>query len=358
MKMLDPRLDMSTAIPGTMMDVDLTIGWIFEHMRRNHGARTVVSRLDDGTTVRYTYADFAKRVAQLAHALVELGIKPGDRVASFGWNTHRHLELYFAVPMIGAVLHTTNIRLFPEQVCWVFDHAGDKLVFLDASLAPQGYRRSTCRIMGSRNRVVPRRLIVAGRRQAPVLVRQQQYGRTPERGVDVPHGGGPDLLGVVGENQFAAHGVQCRRPAFAGERQLAMTPDSQHEMRDRQCDEEHDDQGEHITYVVDVEAEGRRHEEKVECQNVGDRQHHARTAAQPQRRQRRSQEVKHDGVDRAETRIQRVRDRGAGGGNRERGQIFPARRKEPGQRAAMLGKPLPQFDIPRQPVTKAPRRMP
>ena len=136
MKMMDSRLDMSTAIPGTMMDVDLTITWIFEHTLRNHGTRGVVSRLDDGTTFRYTYADFGKRVAQLAHALVELGIKPGDRVASFGWNTHRHLELYYAVPMIGAVLHTVNIRLFPEQVCWVFSHADDKLVFVDASLAP------------------------------------------------------------------------------------------------------------------------------------------------------------------------------------------------------------------------------
>jgi fatty-acyl-CoA synthase len=136
MKTLVPHLDMSTAIPGTMMDVDLTITWIFEHTLRNHGTRGVVSRLDDGTTFRYTYADFGKRVAQLAHALVELGIKPGDRVASFGWNTHRHLELYYAVPMIGAVLHTVNIRLFPEQVCWVFGHADDKLAFVDASLAP------------------------------------------------------------------------------------------------------------------------------------------------------------------------------------------------------------------------------
>jgi fatty-acyl-CoA synthase len=136
MKMLDTRLDTSTAIPSTMMDVDLTITWIYEHVLRNHGTRHVVSRLDDGTTFRYTYADFGKRVAQLAHALVELGIKPGDRVASFGWNTHRHLELYYAVPMIGAVLHTVNIRLFPEQVCWVFGHADDKIVFVDASLAP------------------------------------------------------------------------------------------------------------------------------------------------------------------------------------------------------------------------------
>ncbi len=131
-------LDARTAItlPGTMMDVDLTISWIFDHVMRNNAAREVVSRNDDGSIFRYTYADFGKRVAQLAHALVELGVKPGDRVASFAWNNHRHLELYYAVPMIGAVLHTTNIRLFPEQVCWVFEHAGDTLVFVDASMVP------------------------------------------------------------------------------------------------------------------------------------------------------------------------------------------------------------------------------
>jgi fatty-acyl-CoA synthase len=136
MNTLDRGLDLSTAIGGTMMDVPLNIRWIFEHVLRNSPTREVVARLDDGTTFRYTYADFGKRVAQLAHALTELGIKPGDRVASFGWNTHRHLELYYAVPMIGAVLHTANIRLFPEQVAWVFEHADDKLVFVDASLAP------------------------------------------------------------------------------------------------------------------------------------------------------------------------------------------------------------------------------
>jgi acyl-CoA synthetase (AMP-forming)/AMP-acid ligase II len=121
---------------GTMMDVDLTVRWIFEHVLRNHGRREVVTRLDDGALHRYTYADFGKRVARLAHALVALGVEPGDRVASFGWNTYRHLELYYAVPMIGAVLHTTNIRLFSEQICWAFGHADDKVVFVDASLAP------------------------------------------------------------------------------------------------------------------------------------------------------------------------------------------------------------------------------
>ncbi len=136
MTTLDSRLNLATAIPGTMMDVDLNVRWIYEHALRNNGPREIVTRLEDGSFHRYTYADFGKRVAQLAHALVELGIRPGDRVASFGWNTYRHLELYYAVPMIGAVLHTTNIRLFPEQVCWAFDHADDQLIFVDASLTP------------------------------------------------------------------------------------------------------------------------------------------------------------------------------------------------------------------------------
>ena len=118
------------------MDVPLDLRWLFEHALRNHARQEIVSTLDDGTTFRYTYGAFARRVAQLAHALVELGVAPGDRVATFAWNTHRHLELYYAVPMIGAVLHTTNIRLFPEQVRWMFAHAGDRFVFVDASLAP------------------------------------------------------------------------------------------------------------------------------------------------------------------------------------------------------------------------------
>jgi len=119
-----------------MMDVPLTIRWIFEHALRNHGDREVVWRSGDGSIGRYTYADFGRRVAGLAHALVELGVRPGDRVASFAWNNERHLELYYAVPMIGAVLHTTNVRLFPQQLAWILDHAGDRLVFVDTSLAP------------------------------------------------------------------------------------------------------------------------------------------------------------------------------------------------------------------------------
>jgi fatty-acyl-CoA synthase len=129
------RIDPSTAMAGTMMDVPLTIGWILECAVRNHARREIVSRSDEGKLFRYTYGDFAQRVAQLANALVAHGVEAGDRVASFGWNTHRHLELYYAVPMIGAVLHTANIRLFPDQLAWTFEHAGDKLIFVDGSLA-------------------------------------------------------------------------------------------------------------------------------------------------------------------------------------------------------------------------------
>jgi fatty-acyl-CoA synthase len=116
-----------------MSEQPLAIRAIFEHAMRAHAHKYIISR-DGDAVVRFTYAQFGRRVAQLAHALRKLGIGPGDRVASFAWNGHRHLELYFAVPMIGAVLHTVNIRLFPDQVAFVLDHAGDRAVFVDASL--------------------------------------------------------------------------------------------------------------------------------------------------------------------------------------------------------------------------------
>lgn len=162
MRTLDPQTDQRTAMAGTMMDVPLTIGWILEHVTRNHGGREIVSRNDDGSVFRYTYRKFAERVAQLAHALVNLGVKPGDRVASFAWNNHRHLELYYAVPCIGAVLHTVNIRLFPEQVCWVLEHADDKFVFVDASLAPLMARAAAARPE------VAKPLVVMGELQTPI----------------------------------------------------------------------------------------------------------------------------------------------------------------------------------------------
>jgi fatty-acyl-CoA synthase len=121
-------------LPGLMMDAPLLVSRILTHAVKNHPRRAVISR-DDGGFVRFTYAEFGERVARLAHALQRLGIRPGDRVASFAWNSHRHLELYYAVPGIGAVLHTVNIRLFPAQVAGTIAHAGDRIVFVDGSLA-------------------------------------------------------------------------------------------------------------------------------------------------------------------------------------------------------------------------------
>jgi fatty-acyl-CoA synthase len=121
------------ALPSTMSDLPLSIHTIFEHAIKSHPRKEIVAR--DGAEVRrFTYAEFGKRVAKLANALRTLGVQPGDRVASFAWNGHRHLELYYAVPMIGAVLHTVNIRLFPDQAAFVLDHAGDRIVFYDGSL--------------------------------------------------------------------------------------------------------------------------------------------------------------------------------------------------------------------------------
>src|SRR5581483_1061689 len=80
--------------------------------------------------------DFAARVRQLASALQRLGVQPSDRVGTFGWNHYRHLELYFAVPMQGAVLHTLNIRLFHDQLTYIVNHAADRFIVVDRSLLP------------------------------------------------------------------------------------------------------------------------------------------------------------------------------------------------------------------------------
>src|SRR5262249_887163 len=98
---------------GLMMNTQLTLQMILERGRCLFPKKEIVTRQAAGLH-RYTYADFYKRVARLASALRELGIKPGDRVATFAWNTYRHLELYFAIPCAGAVLHTLNIRLAPD----------------------------------------------------------------------------------------------------------------------------------------------------------------------------------------------------------------------------------------------------
>jgi fatty-acyl-CoA synthase len=118
---------------STMQDLPLNVGMIFRHGRALHGKSEVVTF--EGAASRHaSFADVSARVDRLAAALGELGIESGDRVGTFMWNTQQHLEAYFAVPLIGAVLHTLNIRLFPEQLTYIVNHAGDRLVLVDDCL--------------------------------------------------------------------------------------------------------------------------------------------------------------------------------------------------------------------------------
>lgn len=118
-------------IPGLMQTTPLMISGILTYAAQAHGAREIVSRLIDEPLHRYDYAGLARRSAQAAHALQRLGIKAGDRVTSLAWNTHRHLELFYAAPGIGAVLHTANPRLFDEQIVYTINHAESSVLFFE-----------------------------------------------------------------------------------------------------------------------------------------------------------------------------------------------------------------------------------
>ena len=120
-------------LESTMQDFPLTIGMIFRHGRKVYGGSEVMTFEGDHTR-RATYAEVADRTERLAAALARLGIGTGDRVGTFCWNSQEHLEAYFAIPAMGAVLHTLNIRLFPEQLAYVVNHAADQVVIVDESI--------------------------------------------------------------------------------------------------------------------------------------------------------------------------------------------------------------------------------
>ncbi|MGZ3404168.1 MAG: long-chain fatty acid--CoA ligase [Phenylobacterium sp.] len=120
-----------------MMDRALTLPSILEYAAQYHPNRQVVDRTVEGPIHRYGYADALRRTKRMANALVAMGVKPGDRVATLAWSTHRHFELYFAVTGIGAVLHTINPRLHPDQIVWVANHAEDAFLFFDITFAGQ-----------------------------------------------------------------------------------------------------------------------------------------------------------------------------------------------------------------------------
>jgi fatty-acyl-CoA synthase len=122
---------------GQMMNYPLTTHSIIEYGNRVFPHKEIVSKMPEGQWHRYKNADLYRRSKKLASALVRvLGVQPGDRIASFAWNHYQHLELYFAIPGVGAVCHPLNIRLSADQIEFIVHHAEDQIVFLDASLVP------------------------------------------------------------------------------------------------------------------------------------------------------------------------------------------------------------------------------
>ena len=118
-----------------MQNYPLTLHHIFWRLEKLFGPKEVVTKRENSVH-RYTYTDLARRVYRLANALHGLGVRPGDRVGTLAWNNYRHLELYYAVPMLGAVLHTLNMRLFPSQLEFVIRDGADRFMFVDACLVP------------------------------------------------------------------------------------------------------------------------------------------------------------------------------------------------------------------------------
>jgi fatty-acyl-CoA synthase len=119
---------------GLIMDYPLTLTQFFERARKIFHKKTMATRVPGLGLQRYTYGDYADRVCRLSAALAGLGLKKGDRVGTFAWNSHRHMEIYFAAPLMGMVLHTVNIRLSAQDLTYIINHAEDKVLIVDASL--------------------------------------------------------------------------------------------------------------------------------------------------------------------------------------------------------------------------------
>jgi len=123
-------------LKGLMQDRPLLISSLIEHANSFHPRAEIVSRMVEGPIHRCTYGDISRRSKQAAKALLVLGVDPGDRIATLAWNNHRHMELYFGVSGMGAVLHTINPRLFPDQIQYIANHAEDKILFFDSTFVP------------------------------------------------------------------------------------------------------------------------------------------------------------------------------------------------------------------------------
>ena len=121
---------------GLMQNQPLMISSLLRHAARHHGAAEIVSRNEDGSTHRYTWKDVEYRSRQLVRVLESLGIGASDRVGTLAWNGYRHLEVYYATPGMGAICHTINPRLHPDDITYIVEHAQDKVLFVDCSFVP------------------------------------------------------------------------------------------------------------------------------------------------------------------------------------------------------------------------------
>ena len=121
---------------GLMQHSALTVDTILDHAKRWHGDREVVTRSVEGPIVRTTYGQIHDRAKRLSNALIGMGVRVGDRVATLAWNSGRHMEAWYAIMGIGAVCHTLNPRLHPEQIAWIINHAEDRIIFVDLTFVP------------------------------------------------------------------------------------------------------------------------------------------------------------------------------------------------------------------------------
>jgi fatty-acyl-CoA synthase len=123
-------------LEGLVQDFQLTLPYFLRRAEQLYGYREIVTRRPDRSFHRHTYADFVSRSKKLAVALGNLGLEPGDRVGTLGWNTYQHLEAYFGVPSSGLVLHTLNPRLHEDDLAYIAGHAEDRVMLVDETLVP------------------------------------------------------------------------------------------------------------------------------------------------------------------------------------------------------------------------------
>ena len=121
-------------LEGLAQDFQLTLPYFLRRAEQLYGYREIVTRRPDKSFHRHTFADFVSRSKKLAVALNGLGLEPGDRVGTLGWNTYQHLEAYFGVPSSGAVLHTLNPRLHEDDLSYIANHAEDRVMLVDETL--------------------------------------------------------------------------------------------------------------------------------------------------------------------------------------------------------------------------------